>query len=377
MAAAPSSTTTTMAGWISSSSADEPSKLFPPDASNRLYKNNRDGTFTDVTKEAGLWDAGWAVGVCVGRLQQRRLRRPVSDLLRPEQALSQQRQRHLHRCHRESSPHRTTRFDSAPAARLSTTTATACSICSFQTTSTSTWRTRSSRASNVPNCNYEGVAGRMRTQGIEGAAALSLPEQRRRHVHRRFEGIRHCGNQGLLRPDRRLRFDVDEDGWPDLFVACDTTQSLLLLNNHDGTFREEGLMRGVAISPDGKRWREWGLALATTISMGTSTSSRRTSSSRRPASTVTMARATLRTWRTRRDLAGERTYVSWGTGMVDLDNDGYPDIFWVTGNVYAEVERINPKFPYKGPARSLSQSRKWHICARWATEPDRRSTPAT
>ena len=38
----------------------------PPDASNRLYKNNRDGTFTDVTKEAGLWDAGWAVGVCVG-----------------------------------------------------------------------------------------------------------------------------------------------------------------------------------------------------------------------------------------------------------------------------------------------------------------------
>src|SRR6202789_2145093 len=38
----------------------------PPDASNRLYKNNRDGTFTDVTKQAGLWDCGWGVGVCVG-----------------------------------------------------------------------------------------------------------------------------------------------------------------------------------------------------------------------------------------------------------------------------------------------------------------------
>src|ERR1700722_8817653 len=38
----------------------------PPDASNRLYKNNRDGTFKDVTKESGLWDAGWGVGVCVG-----------------------------------------------------------------------------------------------------------------------------------------------------------------------------------------------------------------------------------------------------------------------------------------------------------------------
>src|SRR6185437_9742865 len=38
----------------------------PEGASNRLYKNNRDGTFKDVTKEAGLWDAGWGVGVCVG-----------------------------------------------------------------------------------------------------------------------------------------------------------------------------------------------------------------------------------------------------------------------------------------------------------------------
>ncbi len=41
--------------------------------------------------------------------------------------------------------------------------------------------------------------------------------------------------------------------------------------------------------------------------------------------------------------------MSWGTGIFDLDNDGHPDIFWVTGNVYAEVEKINPKFPYKGP----------------------------
>jgi enediyne biosynthesis protein E4 len=48
-------------------------------------------------------------------------------------------------------------------------------------------------------------------------------------------------------------------------------------------------------------------------------------------------------------IAGERQYVSWGAGIVDLDNDGFPDIFWVTGNVYAEIERVNPKFPYKGP----------------------------
>ena len=45
--------------------------------------------------------------------------------------------------------------------------------------------------------------------------------------------------------------DLDEDGWTDIFVACDSTPSLLFMNNHDGTFREEGVVRGVALSDDG------------------------------------------------------------------------------------------------------------------------------
>src|SRR6202041_471880 len=56
-------------------------------------------------------------------------------------------------------------------------------------------------------------------------------------------------------------FDVDDDGWPDILLACDTTPSLLLLNNHDGTFREEGLIRGVAISPDGQEMSGMGIGI--------------------------------------------------------------------------------------------------------------------
>ena len=41
--------------------------------------------------------------------------------------------------------------------------------------------------------------------------------------------------------------DFDNDGWPDIYVACDSTPSFLFRNNHDGTFREEGLERGVAL----------------------------------------------------------------------------------------------------------------------------------
>ena len=48
-----------------------------------------------------------------------------------------------------------------------------------------------------------------------------------------------------------MAFDADEDGWQDIFIACDASPSLLFLNNHDGTFREEALLRGVAVSLDG------------------------------------------------------------------------------------------------------------------------------
>ena len=55
--------------------------------------------------------------------------------------------------------------------------------------------------------------------------------------------------------------DFDEDGWPDIFVACDSTPSLLFMNNHDGTFREEGVMRGVALSDDGMEQAGMGVGI--------------------------------------------------------------------------------------------------------------------
>ena len=55
--------------------------------------------------------------------------------------------------------------------------------------------------------------------------------------------------------------DLDEDGWPDIYVACDSTPSLLFMNNHDGTFREEGVVRGVALSDDGEEQAGMGVGV--------------------------------------------------------------------------------------------------------------------
>ena len=55
--------------------------------------------------------------------------------------------------------------------------------------------------------------------------------------------------------------DLDEDGWPDIYVACDSMPSLLFMNNRDGTFREEGVLRGVALSDDGGEQAGMGVAI--------------------------------------------------------------------------------------------------------------------
>jgi hypothetical protein len=48
-------------------------------------------------------------------------------------------------------------------------------------------------------------------------------------------------------------------------------------------------------------------------------------------------------------LGVETRYVGWGNGIVDLDNDGLPDLFWVTGSTFPEVEQKHPEFSHKTP----------------------------
>jgi enediyne biosynthesis protein E4 len=143
--------------------------------------------------------------------------------------------------------------------------------------------------------------------------------------------------------------DLDNDGWPDLYIANDSTPSLFFLNNQDGTFREEGLERGVALNEDGAEQAGMGVAvgdynldgsldlLKTHFSDDTSILYR--NDGKGNFSDETSASG----------LGVETRFTGWGAGMVDLDNDGLPDLFLVTGNVYPEVESQVPEYPFRTP----------------------------
>jgi hypothetical protein len=143
--------------------------------------------------------------------------------------------------------------------------------------------------------------------------------------------------------------DYDNDGWPDLYVACDSTPSWLFRNRHDGTFREEALERGAALSEDGLEQAGMGVAIGDydldgNLDIFKTHFSDDTNVLYRNDGKGNFDDVTIRT-----GLGVETRYVGWGAGMMDLDNDGFPDLFVVTGSVYPEVERQLPAYPLRTP----------------------------
>jgi enediyne biosynthesis protein E4 len=132
--------------------------------------------------------------------------------------------------------------------------------------------------------------------------------------------------------------DFDDDGWPDIFVACDSTPSILYHNNRDGTFTDVAITAGAAFNEDGRSQAGMGSTVADYDGDGKLDIFKTNFSD----DTATLYRnngdGTFDDVTYRAGLGLNTQYLGWGTMFLDFDNDGWPDLLLVNGHVYPEVD---------------------------------------
>ncbi len=312
---------------------------------SHLYHNNHDGTFTDVTGAVGLNTTGWGQGVCIGDYD--------NDGWEDIYATYYGKNRLYHNAHG--------RFvevgDQSGVAGDGKSWGNGCAwvdydrdgkldlvISNYVDFDLATAPKPGERA----NCMWKGAPVMCGPAGLPRASNILY--------HNRgdgtFENV--TKKAGIDKTEGHYSlsistFDYDDDGWPDIYVACDSTPSILYRNNHDGTFTDVAVLAGAAFNEDGREQAGMGSSIAdydgdgrldifkTNFSDDTSTLYHNNGDG-------TFTDATFPA-----GLGLHTKYLGWGAMFFDFDNDSWPDILVVNGHVYPEVEKYHLGSNYREP----------------------------
>jgi hypothetical protein len=311
---------------------------------NKLFRNNRDGTFADVTEKAGLSRSGWGQGVCIGDYDNDG-NADIFVTYWGEDVLY----------HNNGDGTFTDVSHKAKVAGSAKRWSTGCAFVDYDRDGyldlfvthyvDFSLETAKDPGSN-PYCVYRGLAVNCGPRGLVGETSTLYHNNR----DGTFTDVSEKTGIGKPRGSFGLGVlvaDFDNDGWPDIYVANDTTPSLLFMNNRDGTFREDGALRGVAFSEEGREEAGMGVAAADFDNDGWLDILKTNFSDELPNLYRNNGKAVFNDVSEAAGINRETHFVGWGCGFFDPDNDGLADIFYCNGHVYPELERLQVDTTYR------------------------------
>jgi enediyne biosynthesis protein E4 len=311
-----------------------------------LYKNNRDGTFTDVTEKSGIGRHGWQTGVCVGDYDND----GWDDLFCTFFG-------HNILFHNNGDGTFTDVTKKAGLTQAKGRWGTGCSfvdydrdghldlfVCNFVHLDPD----NPPSPNSASFCQWKGVPTMCGPRGLPGDTNILY--------HNNGDGTFADVSEkaGILKPGPRYSItsvccDFDNDGWPDIYVAVDSMPSILYQNNHDGTFTDIAVMAGCAYNADGHEQAGMGLAVADYDCDGWFDIFKTNFADDTSNLYHNNGDGTFSDLSFNSGVGINNSYVGWGCGFIDYDNDGWTDIVQINGHVYPEIDKYNFGETFKNP----------------------------
>ncbi len=307
-----------------------------------LFKNNRDGTFTDVTAKSGLARSGWGQGCCVGDYDND----GHDDLF-----VSYYGQCALF--HNNGDGTFTDVTAKAGLTQSKTRWNSGCAFLDYDRDGhldlfVANYIDLDLKTAPLPEsgpCTYKGIMVACGPPGLAGGKNLlyhNNGDGTFTDVSQKAGMWTAVGNYALS----VAVADLDNDGWPDIYVANDSTAATLYQNQKDGTFKDVGIEAGVALSPDGKPQAGMGVSVGDYNRDGTLDIAKTNFAGDTDSLYSNLGDGSFEDRTYEAGLGINTRYLGWGVGFFDMDNDGWLDLLVSNGHVYPEVSSSKTEAPY-------------------------------